>query len=371
MVMKMNDNPKPPLLTPIELPGLTLPNRVVMSPMTRGRVKNDNGVPTDLQVAYYSQRATAGLIITEGTWVNEDSIGIGFAPGIYTAEQAKGWRKVTDAVHEKGGTIFIQLGHLGALAHPDYLQGRLPLGPSAIAIDENVFTPTGPKPAVVPKEMSADDIKRTIDDYRKAANLAMDAGFHGVEIHAHAKSLISQFFNDSLNERTDEYGGSIENKTRLLFDVIEAVNDVVGAARIGVRLNMAHSYASKSMLGQDMTATYDAVLTRLNFYNLAYLHLLGNPAQQDATANVFASAREWYKGNIIANGGLTFERANQLISDGIVDMASFAKPFIANPDLVYRFEHGLPLNSGDPATYYRGDEKGYIDYPTAADLQLS
>ncbi len=358
-----------PLLQPLHVGDLILSSRVIMSPMTRGRAKNGKNIPTAQAAVYYAQRASAGLIITEGTWINPESVGFANVPGIFSEEQKEGWKIITKAVHEQGGLIFLQLGHFGALAHPDYLNGELPIGPSNIKVNEIVFSPTGPKPSVIPREMSKGDITRTLNDFKLAAQNAKDAGFDGLEIHAQGKSLISQFLSDAINKRNDEYGGSIEGKSRFLFEVLDQVISVWGSKRVSVRLNPFLSYSGASGEPEDMLPTYEYVIRKLNDYDIAFLHVIdraeqGTSEQELQNRMIYQKVSTWYSGHIVANGGLTLEKANELISEGLVSMASFGTKYIANPDLIYRFENNIELNEGDPSTYYMGDDAGYIDYPS-------
>jgi N-ethylmaleimide reductase len=342
--------------------------------MTRGRAKNAKNIQTPQAAKYYGQRASAGLIITEGTWVNPESVGFANVPGIFTDEQVEGWKIVTNAVHEQGGLIFLQLGHFGALAHPDYLNGELPLGPSTVKVNELVFSPTGPKPSVSPKEMTKADIERTVNDYKLAAQNAKKAGFDGVEIHAQGKSLISQFLSDTINKRQDEYGGSFEGKSRFLFQVLDQVLSVWGPKKVSIRLNPFLSYSNSLGEQEDMLATYEYVIKKLNDYDIAFLHVLdraeeGTSAQEHKNRMIYQKMSSWYSGHIVANGGLTLEKANNLITEGLVSMASFGTKYIANPDLVYRFENNIDLSEGDHKTYYMGDDGGYIDYPSINQIQ--
>lgn len=356
-----------PLLAPIQIGDLKLTNRIAMSPMTRGRVNDPGLAPGELQALYYGQRASAGLIITEGTWVNKQSIGFNNVPGIFTAEQVNGWKKVTGAVHEKGGRIFLQLGHVGAVSHPDFLDGALPFGPSAVNINMNAYTPTGPQPTVVPKAMTVEEIKQTVADYKQAAQNALEAGFDGIEIHSQHPSLSSQFLSDYMNRRTDEYGGSIENKARFLFEVLDAVTAVWGENRVSIKLNPYISYVTTEGKPEETLPTYSYVANRLNDYKLAYLHILNQPdpsttAEELAERDMYAYFRTQYKGLIMATGGFNQEKGNDLLAKGHADLVSFGTLFISNPDLSERFSRNLPLNEGDPGTYMFGDEKGYTDY---------
>lgn len=354
-----------PLLQPVRLGALELPNSVVMAPMTRSRAHNAELTPTDLHATYYAQRAGAGLIVTEGTWVSPDAIGFINVPGIYTDTQTVGWAKVTEAVHEAGGRIVSQLGHVGAVSHPDHLGGRLPAGPSAVNPGEMSFTPSGPKDTLTPRAFTAAEIASTIADYRHAAENARRAGFDGVELHAQVSHLIPQFLNPRLNRRTDAYGGSSEKRAQFLLDLVDAVSGVWGSDRVGIKLSPYWSGGPAFTADDEALAEYDQLLKRLNDGNLAYLHLLGPEpgADTDDTFTAFARYRAHYQGAVIANLGFTQATGNELLERGLADAVSFGGPFIANPDLVDRFAYGHPLATGDRDTYYAGGAKGYTDYP--------
>jgi N-ethylmaleimide reductase len=357
-----------PLLQPIRLGALQLDNRMAMASMTRGRVKNQAIAPTALQARYYAQRASAGLILSEGTWISRQAIGYGDVPGIFTDEQVAGWQLVTEAVHGAGGKIFLQLGHAGSISHPHFNDGAIPVGPSAVNPNLAVYPATGRQPTVTPRALSKVEIRQVVLDYRLAAQNAIKAGFDGIEIHAQHPSLISQFLSDTLNRRSDAYGGSIPNKARFLFEVLEAVLEVWGSKRVSVRINPFLSYSGNVAEPEPTLPTYAYVAERLNAYDLAFLHLMdrpepGVPAEVYRQRKVFETFRPLYKGLVMANGGLTPQTANELIRSGTADLVSFGTLYIANPDLVYRFVHGLPLAAPDPATYFTGDENGYTDYP--------
>ncbi|RDD85131.1 alkene reductase [Streptomyces parvulus] len=351
------------LLKPVRLGALELPNSVVMAPMTRARADNAELAPTDLHATYYAQRASAGLIVTEGTWVSPEAIGFINVPGIYTDTQTAGWSKVTAAVHEAGGRIVSQLGHLGAVSHPDHFGGRLPAGPSAINPGEKSFTPSGPKDTVTPRAYTSAEIARTIADYRHAAENARRAGFDGVEIHAQGQHLIPQFLNPRLNQRTDAYGGSAENRARFLIDILDAVSGVWGSDRVGVKLSPLWTSGTAFTADEETLTEYDQLLKRLNDSNLAYLHLIGAPGTIEERVTVFSRYRAHYQGNIIANLGFTRTLGNEILDHRIVDAVSFGAPFIANPDLVERFAQGHPQADSDRDTYYTGHANGYTDYP--------
>ncbi|MET8554438.1 alkene reductase [Streptomyces sp. NPDC004959] len=355
--------PTQPLLQPVRLGALELPNSVVMAPITRARAHNPELAPTDLQATYYAQRATAGLIVTEGTWVSPDAIGFINVPGIYTDAQTAGWAKVTEAVHEAGGRIVSQLGHVGAASHPDHFGGRLPAGPSAINPGETSFTPSGPKATVAPRAYTGAEIAATIADYRHAAENARRAGFDGVEIHAQGQHLIPQFLNPRLNRRTDDYGGSSEKRARLLNDILDAVGDVWGSDRVGLKMSPLWISGTAFTADEETLADYDQLFKRLNDYSLAYLHLMGAPGTIEERAALFSRYRGHYHGSIVANLGFTRALGNDILGRGIVDAVSFGAPYIANPDLVERFAQGHPLADGDRETYYAGLTEGYTDYP--------
>ncbi|MGW4087369.1 alkene reductase [Streptomyces sp. NPDC004822] len=357
-----------PLLRPVQLGALELPNRVVMAPMTRARATNAALAPTELHATYYAQRAGAGLLVSEGTWVNREAIGYIHVPGIYTDEQTDGWARVTESVHAAGGRIVSQIGHLGAASHPDHQGGRLPVGPSAVNPQEMSFTADGPKDTVTPRALTGAEIAATVRDYRKAAANALRAGFDGLEIHAQGSHLIAQFLNPRLNQRTDAYGGTSEKRAQLLLDIVEAVSEVWGGERVAVKLSPYWNTGPAFTADAEALADYDLLLKRLGDSDLAYLHLVG-PApgtHTDDTFTAFSRFRGHYRGAVVANLGFTQATANELLERRLADAVSFGEPFIANPDLVDRFAHGHPLADGDRDTYYGGGAEGYTDYPTAA-----
>lgn len=366
------EQPQPlALLAPLPLGELLLANRVAMAPMTRGRVKNEGIAPTAAQATYYRQRATAGLILTEGTWISEQAIGYVNVPGIFTQEQVKGWQLVTEAVHREGGKIFLQLGHAGAVSHPDFHHGALPVGPSAVNPNLTAFPPTGPQPTVTPRALSREEIQQIVQDYRAAAEKAQVAGFDGIELHAQHPSLLSQFLSDTLNQRQDEYGGSVENKARLLLEVVAALTSVWGRQRVSVRISPFLSYSGRVDAPEATLPTYAYVAEQLNTYHLAFLHVVnhrepGVTDEQYAQRQVFKTFRALYHGVLMANGGLTRESAEELVRSGQADLVSFGSAYIANPDLVHRLAHHLPLTAADPNTYFMGDENGYTDYAAVA-----
>ena len=358
------------LLKEYHLDNLKMKNRVVMASLTRGRASNVGLVPTPLMATYYAQRASAGLIIAEGTWVNRKSMGYINVPGIFTKEQIEGWKIVTDAVHRNEGLIFSQLGHAGAIAHPDLLGGELPGGPSAVNLETQSFTPTGFKNSVVPREMSVEEIKNTIMDYKKAAQNAKDAGFDGVEVHAQAGMLIPQFLSLAANKRKDEYGGTMQNRARIVFDILDSLIDVWDSTRIGIKFTpVMRSNVGIVQPDAETIPLFQYMLKRLSDYNLAYVHIVGPLEDLSGTPvemlqyNYFSHFRYHYTGRLLVNAGFTKETANAILEDGIADLVSFGEPFIANPDLVERFQYGIPLAKGDRSTYYAGEDNGYTTYP--------
>ncbi|MBF9067002.1 alkene reductase [Streptacidiphilus fuscans] len=354
-----------PLLRPFDLGGLRLPNRVVLAPTTRARAENPGLVPTDLHVAHYAQRATAGLVVSESLFVSEEAIGQVNVPGIYSPEQVAAWRRVTDVVHALGGRIVAQLWHAGAVSHPDHHGGRLPAGPSAVNPGQTVFTPTGPKPTVTPRAMTVREIGQAIADYAAAAENARRAGFDGVELPAQGVYLLPQFLSPTLNRRTDAYGGDGVRRRRLLFEVVDAVAAAWdGAPRVGVRLGPYWNTGEQFAFAPDRLPEYDELTAALNDRPVAYLHLLG----PDLTApgatpdlSLFARYRRLFAGPLIANNGFDRESANAAIASGVADTISFARHFVANPDLVTRFALGRAPAQGDPSTYYTGGVRGYLD----------
>lgn len=356
------------LLKSVNIDDLKLKNRVIMAPMTRNRADNKEKEPTDLHVKYYTQRASAGLIITEGSQISKAAEGYINTPGIYTENQVEGWQKVTTAVHENNGNIFLQLWHCGRISHPKFHEGEKPLAPSAVNPNTQAYTPEGFEDTVEPQAMSIADIKQTVQDFRHAAENAKKAGFDGVEIHASNGYLIHQFFNKNANIRTDEYGGNIENRARFFFDVLEAVSEIWPENRIGVRMNPSLNDAFGITATEETIPTFDYVIEKLNAYNLAYLHLsepFTDVSEIDyLESNIAKHYRSIYKGKLIINAGFDQESGNKVIDNGNADMVSFAKLFISNPDLPERFAKDAPLAQWDEDTFYTTGPKGYTDYPT-------
>ena len=339
------------LLTPYNK-NIKLKNRVVMAPMTRSRADNDEKKPTDeLQGIYYEQRASAGLIITEGSQVSERAVGYINTPGIHTQAQVEGWKKVTKRVHDKGGKIFIQLWHVGRMSHPDFHGGELPLAPSAINPEEQSYTPEGFKDTVTPKEMTKKDIKTTVQDFKNAAKNAVEAGFDGVEIHSSNGYLFHQFFNGTSNKRTDEYGGSHENKARFFFEVLDAVKEVIPEEKIGARFNPSLNGVFGMTMDEDTIPTFEYIIKKLNDYNLAYIHLSEPFTDVSdipyAVTEIAKHFRPLYNGTLMINGGFDQESGNAVIASGNADLVAFGKPYVSNPDLVERFENDIELAEWD------------------------
>ena len=349
----------------------SLKNRMVMAPMTRSRSNNKGNVPTALTAQYYDQRATAGLIVTEGTFVSTKAVGFINVPGIYSEAQTEAWKLVTKAVHDKGGTIFAQLWHTGRLSHPDLHDGELPHAPSALNPFAKAYTNDGFVDTVVPKEMTIEDIKQTVLDFKNGAKNAIAAGFDGVELHAANGYLLHQFFNGYSNHRSDTYGGSIENKARILFDILDAFDGIIDYAKVGVRLNPSLHNAQGMMLDEQTIPTHEYIINRLNDYGLAYIHLTEPFTPVDdvpfAVTEVAKHFRPFYKGTLIINKSFTKETGIKVIEEGHADLVAYGVPFLANPDLVARFETDAPLNTPDQSTFYTDTEKGYIDYPALSE----
>ena len=359
-----------PLLMPYTMNGLQLSNRVVMAPLTRSRATNSDLAPTDLHVKYYTQRASAGLIISEGVWISRDAIGWHDVPGLFTDTQLRAWSAVTDAVHAAGGLIFAQLWHTGSSSHPDFFSGTPPLAPSAVDPGLRSHTPSGLKPTVVPRAMTRADVAATITDYAQAAANARRAGFDGVQLQAGFSYLISQFLNPATNLRTDEYGGSVVNRSRLLFEIIDAVGERVDLNRVGVKAGPAWAEQGEFVSTNDTLDTSDYVIGRLNDYPLSHLLLMtamadlsGRPLEKLQGRGMYEHFRPLFDGTVIANVGITPQTGNDLIADGLVDLAAFGQPFIANPDLPARLSNSVALATPDASTFYAGGSIGYTDYP--------
>jgi N-ethylmaleimide reductase len=349
--------------SPARLGPYTLSNRLVMAPMTRNRASRAN-VPQPMNALYYAQRASAGLIITEGTQVSPQGVGYPYTPGIHTAEQVRGWRLVTDLVHQHGGRIFLQLWHVGRISHPSLQpNGALPVAPSALRPDGDAYTYEGLQPFVTPRALDLEEIPKVIAQFRDGAIHALDAGFDGVEIHAANGYLIDQFLRDGTNRRSDAYGGSITNRARFLLEVVEAVVSVWGADRVGVRISPTNPI--NDIYDSNPEKMFGYVAEELGRIGLAYLHVVEADEHGESTGHKvdFGRLRDAFGGIYIANGGFDYAKALGYVSRGDADLISFGRLFLANPDLPERFAKNAPLNAPDQATFYGGDEKGYIDYP--------
>ena len=358
------------LLSPYPLGPYELRNRVVMAPLTRNRAGGGN-VPRAMNVDYYAQRASAGLIITEATQISPQGVGYPNTPGIHTRAQVEGWTRVTEAVHQRQGRIFLQLWHVGRISHPSLQpNGAMPVAPSAIRPDGEAYTYQGRLPFVTPRALETEEIRGLIDQYRIAARNSLEAGFDGVEIHAANGYLLDQFLRDATNHRTDAYGGSLANRARLLLEVSEAVASVWGADRVGVRISPVHTF--NSMYDSHPQITFGYVTEQLNRFGLAYLHVVGN-RYGDGSYPVHSAQpfneqelRDAFKGTFIANAGYDRNRALAALQSGDADLIAFGSLFIANPDLPLRLSRNAPLNVPDVSTFYGGDERGYTDYPFLA-----
>ncbi|MFM6134528.1 MAG: alkene reductase [Cuspidothrix sp.] len=352
------------LFTPFQLGNYTLPNRIIMAPMTRLRALDN--IPNSLMATYYAQRASAGLIITECTMVSPLSLGYLNCPGIYTEEQIAGWRLITDAVHAVGGRIFIQLWHCGRVSHPSFLGGKLPVAPSAIAGIGSLHSSIGKVSLETPRALETEEIPRIVAEFEQAAKNALEAGFDGIELHGAFGYLIDQFLQDGSNQRTDEYGGSIENRSRFLLEVVTAVTNIWGDNRVGIKLSPSNTFYG--IEDSNTQATFSYVINALNSFNLAYLHLMEpnevDLSTRDVMKNLTPYFRQIFKGTLMTNGGYDRITGNQVISSNNADLVSFDKPFISNPDLPKRLEINAPLNQLDPKTMYATDSQGYTDYPS-------
>ena len=350
------------LFAPIEIGAYTLSNRIFMAPLTRMRAPEN--IPTSMMATYYKQRATAGLIITEGAQVSPQGTGYPATPGIYSEAQVEGWKGITDAVHEEGGHIFLQLWHVGRISHPDFHDGQLPVAPSAIAPAGEAVTYEGMKPYVAPRTLDTEEIPQIVDQFRNGAKNALEAGFDGVEIHSANGYLLDQFLRDGTNKRDDMYGGSPENRARFLMEVIETVGDIYGMDKVGVRL--APSGTFNDMSDSDPEKIFGHVAEQLNRFALAYLHIvdaLESDIRHGAKVVPLPYLRKTYKGKMIVCGGYDKKKGNSVIAEGDADAVAFGQLYIANPDLPERLKADSPLNEADPATFYGGTEKGYTDYP--------
>lgn len=357
------------LLKPITIGKYELPNRVFMSPMTRSRADNPERKATPLIAKYYEQRSGAGLIISEGSQVSSQAVGYINTPGIYNAPQVEGWKLTTSAVHKKNGHIFCQLWHVGRMSHPDFHDGKPPVAPSAINPQEQIYTAEGFKNTVEPYALTIVEIHSITQDFRIAAENAIAAGFDGVEIHAANGYLFHQFFANCANIRTDEYGGTAENKARFFFETLLAVGRSIGFERVGVRLNpSAHGFFRIS-IDKETIPTFEYIVERLNDYpKLAYIHLVEPMTPVDnvpfAVKEIAKHFRPRYKGKLIINCGFRLINAVRVIEDGLADAVAFGKAFISNPDLVERIRNRVEWSKWDDKTFYTPGHKGYTDYPS-------
>ncbi|MBL4561146.1 MAG: alkene reductase [Labilibaculum sp.] len=353
------------LLTPFTIGKIELENRMVMAPMTRNRAGEGN-IPTKLMTEYYKQRAGAGLIITEASQISSQGMGYPATPGIYSKEQVEGWKQVTEAVHAKKGKIFIQLWHVGRISHPDFHNGALPVSPSAVRPAGQAFTYEGLKDFVSPRALETEEVESIVEDYKNAAKNAKDAGFDGIEIHAANGYLIDQFLVDKTNLRTDKYGGSVENRARFLFEVLEAVLQIWDASEVGIRLSPSGLF--NDMGDSNPTSIFNYVIDKLNAYDLSYLHLIEPLVPIDELPQMIKDVGDYYgkqyKGVRMVNGGFTRETGHEAIASKKAELVSFGVPYLANPDLEKRFEQAAELNAANQETFYGGNELGYTDYPS-------
>ena len=345
---------------------ISLPNRIVMAPMTRNRAPS--GVPNERMAAYYAQRASAGLIVSEGTQISRVAQGYQDTPGIYTIEQGNGWRRITNAVHESGGRIFAQLWHVGRVSH-SYYHGMRPVAPSPIAPPGKAYIPDGSQPYEIPHALTAQEIAHVVEQFRHASRIARDAGFDGVEIHGANGYLIDQFLRSGTNQRTDEYGGSVANRCRFLLDVTHAVMEEWEERRVGVRLSPGGT--TNGAMDEDPVATFSLAFRALDDLDaLAYLHVVeapvGTNGPDERAVCATELARSLYAGTLITTGGYTPEAAEHLLEKECADLVGFGRSFIANPDLVERVRAGTALNEPDRSTFYSSGDHGYLDYPTLA-----
>ncbi|MEM8720410.1 MAG: alkene reductase [Cyanobacteria bacterium P01_G01_bin.39] len=356
------------LLSPATLNDLELNNRMIMAPLTRCRA-GAGFVPQPMNTIYYAQRASAGLIISEATQVARNGLGYANTPGIYNHEQIEGWKQITKAVHDRNGKIFLQLWHAGRVAHPDLLEeGELPVAPSAIAANYLADLPHGQFPHVTPRELKLEEIPLIIEQFRQGAKNAKEAGFDGVELHGANGYLPEQFLQDNSNHRTDEYGGSLENRARFMLEVTQALIDVWGKDRVGVRL--APSSTFNDMHDSNLIATFTYVAQELDRLGIAYLHIVeprikGNATIEDDGTGLGAKFfRRLFKGAIITAGGYTRETGEEVIANNDADFVTYGRLFVANPDLPKRFALDAELNKYDRSTFYTSGKAGYIDYPS-------
>ncbi|MEU4239648.1 alkene reductase [Actinoplanes sp. NPDC026619] len=350
--------PDSPLLQPVTAGALQAPNRIWMAPLTRNRADAD-GTPNALQAEYYGQRAGAGVIITEGSQPSAVGQGYPRTPGVHTDAQQQGWQRIAEAVHAGGGRVVLQLMHVGRISHTSTIGGETPVAPSAVRAAGEVYTPAGPQAFSEPRELATDELPGVVAEYVDAAQRAVAAGLDGVELHAANGYLLHQFLADGVNRRTDQYGGSAENRARFVVDVATAVSAAIGADRVGIRISPAHPFNDISEID---VSVYEALTTQLAELNLAYLHVLAAPGDP-----IIAKLRAIWPGTFVLNTGFGVEsdrdQLERLVADGVADAVTVGRPFLANPDLVRRWTEGTELNEPDQDTFYAGDAKGYTDYP--------
>ena len=354
-----------PLFEPLELGPHTLSHRVIMAPLTRMRATVPGNVPNEMNAEHYGQRASeGGLIIAEASQVLPGGKGGPTTPGIHSAEQVEGWKGVVRAVHAKGGRVFLQLWHVGRISHPSLQpDGGLPVAPSAVAAEGAGMTADFKRaPFVTPRALRLDEIPGIVQAYAQAARNALEAGFDGVEVHGANGYLLDEFLRDGSNRRTGPYGGPIEHRARLMFEVVEALCEVWGGDRVGLRISPLNSY--NSMIDSDPVGMATWVARRANDFNLAYLHVMRGDALQQQQGDVLTPVRAAYRGVLVGNMGYTAEEAEQAIASGKLDAVAFGVSFLANPDLPARIKAGAAYNQPDPATFYTQGAEGYIDYPS-------
>lgn len=365
----------PCLMSPWSLDGLSVKNRLVMAPMTRSRAVVEGNVPNPLAATYYAQRASAGLIVTEATQVSPQGVGYIRTPGIHSLEQINGWRKVTDAVHAAGGLIFLQLWHVGRISHPEFHNGELPIAPSAIKAEGEVFTSNGKSEMVTPRALATNEMSSVVKQFHEAAINAKTAGFDGVEIHGASGYLLDQFLQDGSNQRTDRYGGSVENRVRFPLEVVAAVIRVFGPSRVGYKISP--NLPLHSMFDSDPVATFTHLARELDELGIAYLHVMeaiaGPMVLPKDVERVTPHLRKAFSGALIVGGGYDATTGEEALAASEADLVAYGVPFLTTPDLPERFKRNAPLNTPNFATFYateQGDAFGYIDYPTLKGIEV-
>lgn len=353
------------LFEPVQLGSLVLANRVFMAPLTRNRAHAD-GVPSELAATYYSQRASAGLIVTEATQISPMGKGYINTPGIHSNDQVRAWSRIVEAVHKSGGRIFLQLWHVGRISHTSLLPNNAqPVAPSAIRANSQTLIATGLAPVSEPVALTASGIKETLDDYRRAASNAKEAGFDGVEIHAANGYLIDQFLKTGSNRRTDEYGGVASNRVRFLTEVVESVLEAWDSGHVGVRISPTGSF--NDMTDENPLETFSVVVAKLNDYGLGYLHVVETAQNSKGSSEqdlaMSAHLRKLWKSLYVVNGGYDGLRGEEALRTAHADAVAYGRAFLANPDLPRRLQLGAALNEPDPTTFYGGDAAGYTSYP--------